>query len=158
LTSGPGPSRRLLFAAIGLLAGNAALLIYWTIGPLIGALWGRVALLNAYRALPDTLGIFVIYAIFSILGWALVGLPIVLAFPARLLLRAPWPLCVLIGAVLGPLALLSIFVVIFAMQGRLSAFSLAHTEALWQFSVLVSTVSFLVYVALLRRRSPNRGA
>jgi hypothetical protein len=62
---------------------------------------------------------------------------------------------VLIGAALGPLALLLIFVVIFAMQGRLREFSLAHTEALWQFSMLVSTVSFLVYTALLRRRSPN---
>ena len=139
------------------MAGNAALLIYWMVGPLIGALWGRVAFLSAYRALPDILGIIVIYAVFSILGWALVGVPIVLVLPARRLLRVPWPLCVFIGAILGPLALLLIFVVIFAMQGRLREFSLANTQALWQFSVLVSTVSFLVYVALLRKRSPNGG-
>jgi hypothetical protein len=36
------------------------------------------------------------------------------------------------------------------VQGRLSAFNLAHTEALWQFSILVSSVSFLVYTALPR--------
>jgi hypothetical protein len=154
---GPGPGRRLLFSTIGLLAGNAALPIYLMIGLLFGALWGRVAWLNACHALPDILGIFVSYAIFSILGWAFVGFPIVLAFPARLLSRVRWPLCALIGAALGPLALLLIFFVIFAMQGRVSAFSLAHTEALWQFSILVSTVSFLVYVALLRKRSPNGG-
>jgi hypothetical protein len=155
---GPGPARRLLFAAIGLIAGDAALLIYM----MYNALRACAALLMAhmgqpYRQLTIWVEMFLLYAMFSILGWALVGLPFALAFPVRLLSRIRWPLCVLIGAALGPLALLLIFVVIFAMQGRLSSFSLAHTEALWQFSVLVSTVSFLVYVALLRRRSPDRG-
>ena len=155
--NGAGPFRRLLFAAIGLIAGDAALLIYL----MYNALRASAALLIAhmgqpYRQLSIWLEMFLLYAMFSILGWALVGLPIVLAFPARLLSRVRWPLCALIGAALGPLALLLIFVVIFAMQGRLSSFSLAHTEALWQFSILVSTVSFLVYAALLRRRSPSR--
>ena len=154
--NGPGPFQRLLFAAIGLLAGNAALLIYM----MYNALRAFAALLMAhmgepYRQLSTWLQMFLLYAMFSILGWALVGLPFALAFPARLLSRVRWPLCALIGAALGPLALLLIFVVIFAMQGRLREFSLAHTEALWQFSMLVSTVSFLVYTALLRRRSPN---
>lgn len=156
--NGAGPFRRLLFAAIGLLAGDATLLY----GMLYNALGQRAALLKAhmgqpYRALPVAWEMFALYAIFSILGWALVGLPIALAIPARLLSRVRWPLCVLIGAALGPLALLLIFVVIFAMQGRLSAFSLANTGSLWQFSILVSTVSFLVYAALLRRRLPNSG-
>jgi hypothetical protein len=60
--------------------------------------------------------------------------------------------CFLIGAILGPLALLLIFVVLAAWQGSLGSFSLAHTETLWPFSILVSTVSFLVYAALLRSR------
>jgi hypothetical protein len=51
--------------------------------------------------------------------------------------------------------LLLIFVALFAIQGRLSALSLAHTESLWPFSVLVSTVSFLVYAALLSWRPPK---
>src|SRR5262249_31394488 len=72
--------------------------------------------------------------------------------PARLLSRVAWPGRMLIGATLGPLALLLIFVVLFAIQGRLGVFSLAHTESLWPFSVLVSTISFLVYAALLHRR------
>ena len=158
LTNGPGPFRRLLFAAIGLIAGDAALLIYM----MYNALRVCAALLIAhmgqpYRQLSIWLEMFLLYAMFSILGWAIVGLPFALAFPARLLSRVRWPLCALIGAALGPLALLLIFVVIFAMQGRLREISLAHTNGLWQFSVLVSTVSFLVYVALLRKRSPNGG-
>jgi hypothetical protein len=131
---GPGPFHRLLFAAISLLAGDIALL---------------------FLLFPGALGLFPMYALFSILGWLLVGVPFVLAFPARLLSRVAWPLCLLIGALLGPLALLLIFVVLSALQGTLGKFSLDHTETLWPFSILVSTVSFLVYAVLLRRQLPK---
>lgn len=148
-----GPFRRLLFAAIGLIAGNAALLIFL----LYNALRVRAALLKIHMGqphleLPRAWDVFVLYAIISIVGWALVGLPFALAFPARLLSRIPWPLGLFIGAILGPLALLLIFVVLAAMQGSPGTFSLAHTGSLWPFSILVSTVAFLVYAALLRRR------
>ena len=96
--------------------------------------------------------IFLLYAMFSVVGWVLIGVPTALAIPPRLLLRITWPIRVLIGAAMGPLALLLIFVVLFAFQGRISEFSLAHTESLWPFSILVSTVSFLAYTVLLRRR------
>ena len=72
--------------------------------------------------------------------------------PARLLSRLAWPLCLLIGAILGPLALLLIFVVMFGLQGQLNSFSLAHTQSLWPLSILVSSVSFVVYAVLLRTR------
>ena len=90
--------------------------------------------------------------IFSLTGGVLVGLPIALAFPARVLSRFAWPLYLIIGATLGPLALLLIFVVMFGLQGQLRAFSLAHTETFWPLAILVSTVSFAVYTALLRWR------
>ena len=96
--------------------------------------------------------IFSIYAVFSVVGWVLVGVPTALAIPPRLLLRVAWPFRVVIGAAMGPLALLLIFVVLAAMQGRLGQFNLAHTEFLWPFSILVSTVSFLAYTGLLRSR------
>jgi hypothetical protein len=57
-----------------------------------------------------------------------------------------------IVAGIGTVASLLVFVVIFAGQGSLGEFSLAHTETLGPLSILVSTVSFLVYTALLRRR------
>ncbi len=150
------PFRRLLFAAIGLAAGNTALLLFLV----YNALRVRGALLKAhmgepYLALPQAWEMFLLYAIFSVLGWLLVGVPIAIGLSPRLLSRVAWPGRMLIGATLGPLALLLIFVVLFVMQGRLSAFSLAHTETLWPLSVIVSTVSFLVYAALLRRRKPR---
>ena len=152
-SGGVGPFRRLLFAVIGLAAGNAALLVFL----IYNALRLRSALLKAHMgepdlALPQAWGIFLIYGISSVLGWILVGVPIALAIPARILSRVAWPGRMLIGATLGPLALLLIFVILDAIQGSLNKFSLAHTEGLWPFSILVSTVSFLVYAALLRKR------
>jgi hypothetical protein len=120
----------------------------------------RAALVNAHMgephlALPQAWWMFRMYGMFSVGGWILVGVPTALAFPARLLSHLAWPVRMLIGVTLGPLALLLIFVVLFAFQGRLIAFSLAHTESLWPFSILVSTISFLVYAALMRRRLPK---
>src|SRR5579864_3648788 len=82
----------------------------------------------------------------------LAGLPVALMFPVRVYSRLAWPLCLLIGAILGPLALLLIFVVMFGLQGQLNSFSLAHTQSLWPLSILVSSVSFVVYAVLLRTR------
>jgi hypothetical protein len=145
---GLGAFQRLLLAAIGLAAGNAALLVFL----IYNALRLRAALLKAHTRppdvqLPQALEMFLIYGTFSVLGWILVGVPIAVAFPARLLSRVAWPGRIVIGAILGPLALVLIFVVLFAIQGRLGAFSLAHAESLWPFSILVSTISFLVYAA-----------
>jgi hypothetical protein len=148
-----GIFQRLLFALIGLLAGNAALLLYL----LLNAISMRAVLLKNHmgepaRELPQAWEMFVLYEIFSLAGGVLVGLPIALAFPVRVLSRLAWPSYLLIGAILGPLALLLIFVVMFGLQGQLRAFSLAHTESLWPLSILVSTVSFVVYAILLCRR------
>jgi hypothetical protein len=146
------PAKRLFFAFIGLLTGDVALLLYF----LLGALRTRAFLLRAHIGIPSAqvplaLEVFFLYAAFSVLGWMIVGVPFALAIPARLLSRLAWPLRFLLGAALGPLALLLIFIVLFARGGHISGFSLAHTETLWPFSILVSLVSFLVYVALLPR-------
>lgn len=106
---------------IGLVAGDAALLIV----PLYNAVRLRTVLLTihigeANLALPNSKGIFLIYAIFSVIGWIFVDVPIVIALPERLLSRVPWLGCTFIGATLGPLALLIILLVLFAYQGRLS--------------------------------------
>ena len=145
--------RRLFFASIALLAGNTALLLFL----LQNGLRVRAALLRAHMGEPHLVlvqmwEVFKLYVMFSVVGWVLVGVPTALAFPPRLLLRVAWPVRVIIGAAMGPLALLLIFVVLFVIQGMPGEFSLAHTETLWPFSILVSTVSFLAYAALLRRR------
>ena len=151
-----GPGRRLLLAGIALLAGNSALLLVLLLdGLLVRSMLLKTNMGEPHRVLSQMIEIFSIYAVFSVVGWVLVGVPTALAIPPRLLLRVAWPFRVVIGAAMGPLALLLIFVVLAAMQGRLGQFSLAHTESLWPFSVLVSTVSFLAYTGLLRSQRAN---
>ena len=123
---------RLLSAAAGLLAGLAALLLV---------------------LYPYALALFWLYAIFSAAGWVIVGLPIVFFLPSALWARLPWPVVAGIGIASGPFALLLIIAALFVFQGRIGDFSLDHTESYWLFSTLVSTVTVLVYAALLRWRS-----
>ncbi len=89
-------------------------------------------------------------AVFSFVGWMLIGLPVVLLFPARSIARLSWPLRLMLGAALGPLALLVIFVLL--GRGHMDARAgFRGTGFLWCYSIVVSTVSFLVYAALLNR-------
>ena len=61
------------------------------------------------RTLPDAVETFILYAIFSLVGWMLVGLPATLLFPARSITRLSWPRALIVGATSGPIALLVIF-------------------------------------------------
>jgi hypothetical protein len=145
------PARRLAYAFIGLLAGDTALLLF--------------LLKNAFRAdllashmgvpahqLPLALEMFTVYGFFSFVGWLLVGLPIAIFFPARWIARLPWFLGLLVGAALGPLALLLIFLLL--GHGHLEfPGTFKGTDWLWVYSILVSTFSFVLYVALVKRKS-----
>jgi hypothetical protein len=103
------------------------------------------------RAVALNLEFFAIYAVFSFVGWVIIGLPVVLFFPARSITRLSWPLRLMLGAALGPLALLVIFVLL--GRGHMDAQAgLRGTGFLWCYSIVVSTVSFLVYAALLNRQ------
>ena len=150
--------KKLAYAFVGLLAGDAILLLYL----LQNAIRLRADLLALHmgepgRQIPQALQIFVLYACLSFVGWLFVGLPIALFFPTRFLTRWPWPLSLLVGAALGPLALF----LIFALVSDSSRAALAHghiipgmftgTASLWPLSILVSTIAFGVYVALLRK-------
>ena len=150
--------KRTAYAFVGLLAGDAILLLYL----LQNALRYRAWLLAAHmgepgRQIPQAMQIFALYASLSVVGWLFVGLPISLLLPAHFIRRLPWPLRLLVGAALGPLAL---FLVI-ALVSDVSRAALAHghmlpgmftgAASLWPLSILVSTIAFVVYVALLRK-------
>lgn len=101
--------KRPAYALVGLLAGDAALLLFL----LQNALRIRADLLVLHmgepaRQIPGALQLFVLYARLSFVGWLLVGLPIALFFPAPFVTSLWWPLRVFVGAALGPLALLAI--------------------------------------------------
>ena len=150
--------KRLAYAFVGLLAGDAILLLYL----LQNAVRLRADLLALHmgepaRQIPQAIQIFALYARLSFVGWLFVGLPIALLLPAHVIKRLPWPLRLLLGAALGPLALFLIFVLV----SDSSRAALAHghmipgmftgTASLWPLSILVSTIAFVVYAALLRK-------
>lgn len=143
--------KRPAYALVGLLAGDAALLLFL----LQNALRIRADLLVLHmgepaRQIPGALQLFVLYARLSFVGWLLVGLPIALFFPAPFVTSLWWPLRVFVGAALGPLALLAILALL--DRGHIGFPGIFRgTSSLWTFSILVSTVSFVSYVTLLRK-------
>jgi hypothetical protein len=143
------------YAFVGLLGGNAALLLFL----LQNAIRLRASLLAMHMGepvlqIPLALEMFAFYAPFSFVGWLFVGIPIALLFPARSIKRLSWPVRGFVGASLGPLALSLVLVLLsrghidFSDHGTFTG-----TSVLWVFSILVSTVSFLLYAALLREES-----
>lgn len=96
------------------------------------------------------------FMIAAAIGWAFVGLPVLLPLPARVVSRVPWPVVLLAGGFLGPLALLAILLTAEVLHGpNWATFSwaglVAGTETLWPTASLVSTVSVTLYWALVRR-------
>ena len=144
------PAKRLAYALVGLLAGNVMLLFFLLRHALHATLLaGEPALL-----IPDAVQMFILYAIFSFVGWLLVGVPTALLFPAGFITRLSWPFALIVGAMLGPPALL----VIFALLGRGHIYfrNFAEAGTLFAYSILVSTVSFMVYLALLRKEMKSK--
>lgn len=145
------PARRLAYALLGLVAGDAMLLLYL----LQNALRARASLIAVHmgepdRQIPIALDLFVVYAIFSFLGWLFVGLPAALFLPAHLIARLPWVLAIVAGGILGPIALAIIFLLHDHGHIYLSS-SFAESVTPYAYSILVSSVCFIVYRGLLRR-------
>ena len=147
------PLLRIASAFLGLVAGDAVLLALL----LFNALRAGAALMHLHLGNPAgqfavAMQIFLLCASFSIVGWLVVGIPAALYFSTLRIRRLHWIVRMLVGAGLGPLALLAILFVL--GRGRLTyPASFTNTTILWIYSAIVSTVSFLVYAALLRRDS-----
>ena len=146
------PAKRLLYALVGLLAGDLILLFFL----LQHALHGTILEGEPARTLPDAVETFILYAIFSFIGWMLVGLPATLLFPARSITRLSSPRAMIVGSISGPITLL----VIFALLSRSQIYfrNFAEISTLFAYTILVSTVSFMVYLALLRKEIKSNPA
>ena len=143
------PAKRLFYALVGLLAGDLILLFFL----LQHALHATILAGEPARMLPDAVETFILYAIFSFVGWILVGLPATLLFPARSIARLSWPRALIVGVTVGPIALLMIFALL--SRSHIYFRSFAEISTLFAYTILVSTVSFMVYLALLRKEMKN---
>jgi Na+/H+ antiporter NhaC len=146
--------KRLRYALVSLLASNVVLLSLL----LLNAIRIRFMLMASHigrpgEEIPQAFQMAFIYGFFSFLGWLIVGLPIVLFVPANSVLRLSLLLQLIIGVVIGPFALLAIFVIL--NHGQLHATStFTNTSFLWTLSMLMSTVAFSIYCALLSKDRP----
>ena len=152
--------KRLLYGFVGLLAGDAVLLLYL----LQNAIRLRAHLLALHmgepaRQIPQAIHAFALYARLSFVGWLFVGLPVAVFLPTHFIKRLSWPLRLLVGAALGPLALFSILVLVSdpsraaLVRGHVLPGMFTGTASLWPLSILVSTVAFVVYLALLPKEN-----
>ena len=96
------PAKRLLYALVGLLAGDLILLFFL----LQHALHATILAGEPPSTLPDAVETFILYAIFSFVGWMLLGLPATLLFPARSISRLSWPRALIVSGISGPITLL----------------------------------------------------
>ena len=145
-------NQRLTYAFVGLLSGDAALVLYMV----VNAFWVRATYRAAHVGEPErvvsvALQVVTLYVVCSLFGFLAVGVPVALLLPARFVARWPWLVTIAVGALLGPPALFVILLVLGGGSVHLSS-SFRETGPLFAFSILVSTVSFGVYVALLRKQ------
>jgi hypothetical protein len=144
-----GPARKIGYSFLGLLAGNAAMLVLMLGSMLYPGRWMSLHIAGSNRMLFDTLGMFVVYATFSMLGWVILGLPFVLLLRSEFVSRLLWIFIPSIGAILGPMSLLPIFILL--SDGKLTADSFRNSGVILILSALVSTIAFTVYCAFIRQ-------
>lgn len=137
---------RIGYSFLGLLAGNAVLLIL----AFVNALQISLVLHGQVEAQCLTaLGFFIPIAIVSVVGWLVVGVPAILILsPRRILRSSAWPLLI-VGALLGPAALFGIFLLL--RPGLPKEETFTNTGILWFSASLISFVAFAVHCALMRR-------
>jgi len=151
-TTPAGPVVRIGFAFTGLVAGLAAQLLFLFVNAVVWALWNNPR--GGREDAAMLLGVTMIGTVaFSLAGWALVGVPFALAFTARRVARMPWALWFAAGPFLGIIALLLISLLISVLRdSQPGAEALFMLKIFWWQSLIVSTVAFAAYAALLRRR------
>jgi hypothetical protein len=137
---------RIGYSFFGLLAGDAALLIL----AILNALHISLLLHGQLKAqFLTAMGWFIPIAIVSIIGWMMIGIPAVLIISSERILKTAWLLILLGGALLGPLALLVVFLLL--SRGMPNSGTFTNTGFLWACASLISTVAFGVHCALVRR-------
>lgn len=129
-----GFRRKISFSLLGLVAGDAAMLILYS---LITQPWQQAP--SAFiRPLSFSINC-------SSFGWVVVGIPAVFLINTQFIEKLKWYYVILIGALLGSAALLIILMILGHFPaGQPFAFY-------WMFAVLVSCIAFSVYCLVVRR-------
>jgi hypothetical protein len=145
------PIKRVAYAFVGLLSGDVMLLLFRL------ALRAHASLVTVHMGDLSTFAVdFFLFCAVSFVGWFVLVLPIALFLPARSITRLSWPLALVIGDVLGPVGVM--LTVHVGTTGFISGMALAAISGVWPYaySILISSVSSGVYVALLPKQTRDR--
>lgn len=147
-----GFERKIGYSFLGLLAGNLAMLAGLLFISLFRDYPFLAKLRPAWYLTPEeSLSTFLLFGTFSLFGWIIVGLPVVLLLPAGVASRLHWSLAVLIGAILGVLVLY-----LELDRGHLDIFNSQDPTFFWRCIIFTSAaainsaVAFTMYCTLVQ--------
>ena len=151
-----GFAQKIGYSFVGLMAGNGAslaVLLLIAVLPCLGVFTG----VGQFWKLDigETFGVSVAIWIVSLVGWVVVGLPIVLLFRAEIVTEFYLITAALIGAVVGLFTMFLMFLAI--NQGRLDTMALHNPQTMrtvivfFTGAALISGVAFAVYCSLVKR-------
>ena len=150
-----GFERKIGYSFLGLMAGNAVTLAAFVLWNMLGRLDAFADIRKFWiEEIIGTLGLFLMIWVVSMLGWVVVGLPVVLSLRTRTVAEFHGITAALIGAVLGLAAMLLSFLVM--NGGKLDTALLSNPQAArataFYFcgAALISDVAFAVYCALVK--------
>jgi hypothetical protein len=149
-----GWGRRLSYAFIGLVAGNAAMDAWLLTSDLPVVLHTASAHhLPVGLLLSRVLWVMLLYGADSFIGWLIVGLPLVFSVPPQVFARLPWIVVIALGAAFGPaLLLLAQAIVALIVHGHFTVAFFLKTGNLRFLSLILSGVGFSTYCLLIRRQ------
>lgn len=146
-----GAVQKIGYSFLGLLAGNVASLITL----LLIAVLPRLNVLPGITRLwgldfNGALGLSLAIAIFSMSAWVVIGLPFVLLLSSEIAAEFYWAPALLIGAILGAIAMLLFFGAI--NGGHLDFAALANPAGRYPLylAALIAGIALLVYCTLVR--------
>ena len=159
-----GFERKIGYSFVGLMAGNAVsfvLLLLMVVLPRMGIFAGLARVWNP--GTKETPILFLFVWMVSVLGWAFVGLPVILLLRVRLVADFYWATVALIGTVLGMLAMLLFCLLLDRGFATLSNPAALRTIApAFAPAGLIAGVAFAVYCSLIKnallKRTKENGA
>ena len=159
-----GWERKIGYSFVGLMAGNAASLLVFLLIAALQRLDAFVGLARVWRmGIGQAAGMSLLFVIFSLPLWAVVGLPVVLLLRAEITADFYWATAALMGIILGVFGMTLFCVVLDHGFATLrNSVALRTIAPMFVPPALIAGMAFAVYCRLvkaaLRRQTKEDGA
>jgi hypothetical protein len=158
-----GFERKIGYSFVGLMAGNAASTVVLLLFALLARVEGLAAIGKFWQMeISQALALSFVVWLFSMAGWAVVGLPAVLRLRTEIAADLYWITAALIGAVLGAFAMALLYVVPDPRHVTIARFWNIEAARFFGLAALIAAIAFAVYCSLvkiaLRKHALENGA